>query len=166
MATKNIIDVVIKLRRDTEENFDLVKNTFIPEKGEPILVDTTGGILRFKIGDGVSTYDELGYIDSQVFKGYYDSDTQKFYRDYEKTLEYPSLDSRLYLDLSNDKVYVYTGSKFVTSSGVTLYDSVGQNTDGAMTQKAVTDELDKKVEVDVNEEEDTLIFKKSSNLSD
>lgn len=43
-----------------------------------------------------------------------------------------------------------------------LYDSVGQNTDGTMTQKAISDELDDKFEIALNIEEETIIF--SNNL--
>lgn len=39
-----------------------------------------------------------------------------------------------------------------------LYDTVGTNTDGTMTQKAITDELDDKVEVEINQEEELLVF--------
>ena len=39
-----------------------------------------------------------------------------------------------------------------------LYDEVGQNTDGTMTQKAITDELDTKVELTLKEEEELVIF--------
>ena len=39
-----------------------------------------------------------------------------------------------------------------------LYDTVGTNTDGTMTQKAITDELDDKVEIQLNKDEELLIF--------
>jgi hypothetical protein len=39
-----------------------------------------------------------------------------------------------------------------------LYDTVGQNSDGTMTQKAISDELDDKVEASVNLVEELLIF--------
>jgi hypothetical protein len=41
-----------------------------------------------------------------------------------------------------------------------LYHSIGQNTDGTMSQKAITDELDDKVEVALNIDEELLIFVK------
>ena len=34
------INSIIKLRRDNDYNYEKVKNTFIPARGEPILVDT------------------------------------------------------------------------------------------------------------------------------
>lgn len=39
-----------------------------------------------------------------------------------------------------------------------LYDTIGSNTDGTMTQKAITDELDDKVEVALNTSEEMIIF--------
>jgi len=39
-----------------------------------------------------------------------------------------------------------------------LYNSVGQNTDGTMTQKAISDELDDKVELILKAEEELVIF--------
>jgi hypothetical protein len=39
-----------------------------------------------------------------------------------------------------------------------LYNEVGYNTDGTMTQKAITEELDTKVELSLKEEEELIIF--------
>lgn len=39
-----------------------------------------------------------------------------------------------------------------------LYNSTGSNIDGTMSQKAITDELNEKVELTLNQEEETLIF--------
>lgn len=50
------IEAVIQLRRDNDYNFEKVKNTFVPENGEVILIDTAKDGLRAKVGDGYSTY--------------------------------------------------------------------------------------------------------------
>ena len=55
------VNAVIRLRRDSEVDFEKVKDTFIPANGEMVLVDTTNDGLRVKIGDGVSTFAELDY---------------------------------------------------------------------------------------------------------
>lgn len=60
MATKTI-KTQIGLRRDTEANYALVKDTLIPVKGEVCMVDTAKG-LKFKIGDGISTFAQLDFI--------------------------------------------------------------------------------------------------------
>jgi hypothetical protein len=48
----------------------------------------------------------------------------------------------------------YANSK--TAGVVKLYDEVGNNTDGSMTQKAITEELEKKVETSI--EGETIFF--------
>lgn len=60
MATKTI-KTQIGLRRDTAANYELVKDTLIPVKGEVCMVDTDKG-LKFKIGDGTSTFAQLDFI--------------------------------------------------------------------------------------------------------
>lgn len=39
-----------------------------------------------------------------------------------------------------------------------LYNNPGENIDGTMTQKAITDELKEKIEMRVNELDETIIF--------
>jgi hypothetical protein len=39
-----------------------------------------------------------------------------------------------------------------------LYDSTGDNTDGTMTQRAITEELDTKIELSLKEDEELVIF--------
>ena len=41
-----------------------------------------------------------------------------------------------------------------------LYSTIGVNIDGTMTQKAITDELSEKFEMDVDMENETIIFAK------
>ena len=67
-------------------------------------------------------------------------------------------------------MYHYDGEKFVevgikiptatssTPGVLKLYNGVGQNTDGTMTQKAITDELNSKVELILDEEEEKIGF--------
>ena len=56
------IKTQIGLRRDTEANYELVKDTLIPVKGEVCMVDTNKG-LKFKVGDGTSTFAQLDFIE-------------------------------------------------------------------------------------------------------
>ena len=39
-----------------------------------------------------------------------------------------------------------------------LYDQLGQNVDGTMTQRSITNELNEKFEMDVIEEEEMIVF--------
>jgi hypothetical protein len=41
---------------------------------------------------------------------------------------------------------------------VKLYNQTGQNTDGTMTQKAITDELNEKIEIQIDEATETVYF--------
>jgi hypothetical protein len=74
------------------------------------------------------------------------------------------------LDIDSSQLYYYTGSGFKliemnlpaaseTVLGVLkLYNSTGDNIDGTMTQKAITEELDTKVELSLKEDEELVIF--------
>lgn len=165
-----VLNTIIKLRRDNDYNYNQVKDTFIPANGEPILVDTARDGLRVKIGDGVKTYGELEFADSLFINGYlYEGN---FYADSGHTQILNGVINRLYIN-SNGKIYYYNGAQYLlvngsptatsTEAGVMiLYNTTGQNTDGTMTQKAITDELNDKFEVDINSREEMIIF--SNNL--
>ena len=45
-----------------------------------------------------------------------------------------------------------------TAGIVKLYDTVGQNIDGTMTQRAITKELNEKFELTINADEELIIF--------
>ena len=71
-------------------------------------------------------------------------------------------------------LYIYDGNAYQKISGagstalpnatseipgvMKLYNTIGDNVDGTMTQKAITDELDDKVEIELNKDEELLIF--------
>lgn len=179
MAEK-ILKTVIKLRRDIINNYASVSNK-IPGKGEVCIVDPTATspwanrkAIRIKIGDGVTSFSNLPYIDQQnssIFTGFYKDGN--FYFDVNCTELYEVDDedfsTKLFIDLREGKLYFHDGEKFVcnndsiptatdTTPGIMkLYQTHGQNTDGAMSQKAVTDAISAiKLVVD---ESDTELFK-------
>lgn len=169
--TENIVDVVITLRRDNDYNYEKVKDTFIPANGEPILVDTSSTGLRLKIGNGISTYSQLGYADEFIINGYYYN--EKFYSDSNHTELIYGQPNRLYIDLRNSFIYYYDNEKYnrtvnspIASSSILgimkLYQTIGFNTDGTMTQKAITEGLNEKFEVNVDASEETIIFANKS----
>jgi len=163
----------LKLRRDLETNYDI---NFQPLDGEIILVDTSNNDLRIKIGDGESTFSELGYIDddirtminSIVIIGYYHNNN--FYVDstyYERIVPYSH---KIYIDRDTYKIYGYFDDDNMyhelinlptatseTSGIMKLYNTTGSNTDGTMTQYSITDELNKKFTISVTEDE-TVTF--------
>lgn len=167
------------IRRDNEYNY----RQKTPANNEICLVDVPGQGLRVKIGDGEKTFAELPYldesilynIDSVITKGYFYQNA--FYADAEHTIPVDAIVGRIYIDAVSSKLYTYNGINYEAQKTslpnataevagiVKLYDTTGQNTDGTMTQRAITseldtinDELDDKFEMAVNKEEELLIF--------
>lgn len=65
MATTKTIQAIVKNRTDTAANWTQ-KNPVIAE-GEIIVVQTSAGETRLKIGDGVKTFTQLPYTDEQIY---------------------------------------------------------------------------------------------------
>ena len=172
-----VFNGVIRLRRDNEYNYAKIENSFIPANGEVCLVDTVDGKLRAKVGNGATVFANLSYTDSGIIneihevvvRGYYYDGI--FYRDSAHTEVIEASQNRIYIEVSTCKVYSYNGTAYVTVGGtevitatatvagvLKLYNTMGQNTDGTMTQKAITDELDDKIEMDIDMENEMLIL--------
>ena len=173
MAIEKIINAVIACRRDNDYNYAKVATTFIPKSGEICLVDTSRQGLCAIVGDGSATYGDLlakGYVNDIFIKGFYLNGT--FYNVKENPTDANILDkniNKIYIDLNNNNIYYYDGENFVligignlptasadTAGVVKMYNVTGSNEDGTMTQKSITEELEKKVEVSVNGE--TVFF--------
>jgi hypothetical protein len=167
MAIKRV-EAIFKLRRDNDYNYEKVKDTFIPAKGEVCLVDTARLGLCVKVGDGVSTYGSLEYVNT-IFQMVTFVEGKVFINDKEIT---PN-GNKIYIDANNtNDLYYYNGVEFVligpgslptasagTAGIMKLYSTTGENVDGTMTQKAITDELNTKVSASVNLEDETVVFK-------
>ena len=65
MATTRTIRTQIGLRRDSEANYEAVKNTFKPLKGEICLIDTSSG-LKMKVGNGSDVFVNLPFVYENV----------------------------------------------------------------------------------------------------
>lgn len=174
MAIEKIVNAVIACRRDNDYNYAKVATTFIPKSGEICLVDTSQQGLCAIVGDGSATYGDLlakGYVNDIFIKGFYLNGT--FYNVKENPTDVNILDknvNKIYIDLNNkNNIYYYDGENFVligignlptasadTAGVVKMYNVTGSNEDGTMTQKSITEELEKKVEVSVNGE--TVFF--------
>lgn len=167
-----LIETIIRLRRDNDFNYDKIKNSFVPANGEVVLVDTANDGLRAKVGDGYSTYAQLQFTDADirnaVQQGYYENGV--FYKDFTLNTPFPAMINKIYIDIPHRKIYYYNGEQYIPAEAeltvansetpgiVKLYNTVGQNTDGTMTQKSITDELNMRIKTDVNSEEELLIF--------
>lgn len=167
------LNAIFRLRRDNDYNYQKIESTFVPARGEVCLVDTARNGLRAKVGDGVTVWKELRYTDEDIamnviVRGYLSNN--QFYSDAELTNPIEASVNKIYIEAVKSVVYVYDGSKYVpitqtvtaatasTAGVMKLYDTVGQNTDGTMTQKAITDELNDKIEVKTDIENELLTF--------
>lgn len=162
----SLFNAVLRLRRDNDYNYAKVKDTFIPADGEICLVDTARSGLRAVCGDGKTSFAQLDFIDSVFVKGYYKDG--EFYKDSEFTELHTASTNLLYID--NGSMYYFDGENYQpvgsnlpkASSGLPgimkLYATAGYNEDGTMTQKAITDELNEKIEVQLVAEEELIIF--------
>lgn len=169
---KKTIEASIRLRRDNDFNFEKIKDTFIPLNGEVVLVDTATTGLRAKVGDGISTYAQLPFTDADLrnaaLQGYYSD--ENFYQDNTLATPFPKMVNKVYIDKTTCNIYYFNGENYEkltnnyptasanTPGVVKLYSTTGQNTDGTMTQKAITDELDLRYKAEIDGENELLIF--------
>ena len=156
----------VALRRDNYFNY---KADFVPQNGEICLVDTARDGLRVVCGDGKTKFESLEYVDNFIVKGFFVDDT--FYEDKSGTTPIAGAVHKLYIDMATQQMFVFDGEKYVSAGGkqianatseipgiMKLYDTLGQNTDGAITQRLFTDEINQKIEMDVVPEDEMLIF--------
>lgn len=139
------IDARIRHKRDTSAEWTRVDPLILD--GELILVDTSAGELRAKIGDGVKKYTQLPFIDEHILTLITNleealKDTIVGFRVSGTTVTYIKADGTEGSFTTQDKDTTYsTGTS--SKSGLTkLYTETGTATDGAMTQKAVTELYD------------------------
>lgn len=156
----------VALRRDNYFNY---KADFVPQNGEICLVDTARDGLRVVCGDGKTKFESLEYVDNFIVKGFFVDDA--FYEDKSGTTPIAGAVHKLYIDMATQQMFVFDGEKYVSAGGkqianatseipgiMKLYDTLGQNTDGTITQRLFTDEINQKIEMDVVPEDEMLIF--------
>lgn len=151
----------IALRRSTTSDY-ISHPDFKPLKGEVCFEDTQQDGLKVKIGDGEKTFQNLSYEFIFVVQGYYYND--EFYYDELHSALITKEKMRMYIDLSTDSIYYYNGYDYIKlqvtigladeyEPGIMkLYKNLGQNEDGTLTQKSITDGLfDVQLTVEGNE---------------
>lgn len=156
----------VALRRDNYFNY---KADFVPQNGEICLVDTARDGLRVVCGDGKTKFESLEYVDNFIVKGFFVDDA--FYEDKSGTVPIAGAVHKLYIDMTTQQMFVFDGEKYISAGGkqianatseipgiMKLYDTLGQNTDGTITQRLFTDEINQKIEMDVVPEDEMLIF--------
>ena len=168
----NVLNAIIQLRRDNDYNYEKVKNSFVPANGEVVLVDTAKDGLRAKVGNGFTPYGQLPYTDADlrntVLHGYFYQNS--FYQDAIHSVLMTGMINKIYIDDTARKLYYFDGSQYVsindnivtataqTPGIVKLYGTTGQNVDGTMTQKAITDELDLRYKASIDSDDELLVF--------
>ena len=172
----NVFNGILRLRRDNDYNYARIENTFIPANGEVCLVDTARMGLRAKVGNGTDVWKNLAYsdeflinqINNIVEKGYLHDG--EFYEDSQYTILLDKSISKIYINKENNQIYHFDGIEYTLLEGnlpiassmtagiMKLYDNTGTNIDGTMTQRAITDELNDKIEMIVAPETETIIF--------
>lgn len=163
-----MLKTIIRLRRDNDYNYEKIKNTFIPANGEICLVDTARNGLRAVCGDGTTPFGQLGFIGDLIQKGYYRDNN--FFSDNLYLNELPKYENVVYIDYNTNSIYHFYDGQFALISEkipnataeiagiMKLYNNEGQNVDGTMTQKAITDKLKQKVEMNLEKEEEMIVF--------
>ena len=161
----NVIKTTFKFKRGLAESW-LNKNPILAE-GEPGFELDTG---KLKIGNGKTPWRELKYLSNEdlILTGYYFN--EDFYKDIDHTILLDKRIGALYIDLETEKIYYFDGNRYEilksespvatdkVSGTVKIYNSIGEQNDGTMTQKAISDELDDKIEMLVQKEEETLVL--------
>jgi hypothetical protein len=163
----------IIVRRDNESNYN--KKTVIADN-EVCLVDVPAYGLKVKLGDGIHTFEDLPYVDDAVLanadtvviKGYFYQN--QFYAEATHSTLLEAATGHIYIDAASSKLYIYNGIKYEVyktslptanarvAGAIKLYDETGLNTDGTMTQRAITSELDEKFEMVVDHDDEMLVF--------
>ena len=151
MATTTI-NARVQLRRASEATYGS-HPTFIPMQGEVCFVDMPNGELKVKVGDGSTQFSSLQYQFTPVVVGYfYNGD---FYYDINHTAMAGRRINTVYIEKQQKIIYFYDseGNTYVDISTVVsdatpeqkgimkLYPNTGNNTDGTMTQKSITDNI-------------------------
>ena len=156
----------LKFKRGKKEDLNaMLAGVNRPKRGEPVWETDTN---RLKIGDGESDYLALPYATPEssdtgiVISGWLADG--EFYQEETKESPWPRYASKIYVDISTGEAYYYDSpnasyhrliEEAKTDSGnfglIRLYSSEGNSEDGSMTQKAMTESLSKKAEIEVNE---------------
>lgn len=115
MATaNNTIKTRIRLKSDTEANWNKeASRNFVPLLGELIIytADATHTYSRLKIGDGSTTIVNLPFIDAGTING---NEVEIVKRNSFNDFPSPGNSDKLYIDLSTNKIYHYTGANGYT----------------------------------------------------
>lgn len=123
---KRHVKAIIQFRRATEREW--IDRNPILRAGEPAL---STDVDRVKVGDGIRHWLELKYIDNETEQSIY------FVNDIGEAV---GKEDCVFIDKSNRRAYIWQDGGFVEveAEKTKLYDEIGYNIDGGMTQRSVT----------------------------
>ena len=110
MPATNTLEGRIRLKMDTEENWNA--NPIVPLAGELIIysADSTHSYSRLKVGDGSSSVTALPFIDAGTIQGSELPDGSVYTFPNRSSFPYPGVPNSLYIDLSKNIIYCYTST--------------------------------------------------------
>lgn len=111
----NVLQTLIQFRRGTEEQWNLVKDSYIPRAGEPCTTIDGDNAGQIKVGDGVHTWGQLKYV------GVGDLKVIKIYRETVESTE-TTVDGKTYATVEEAIADAPAGSEVILSG------SLGDNT--------------------------------------
>lgn len=94
----------------------------------------------------------------------------EFYQDEEYKIKYVPYEYKVYVDINSSTIYIWNGENYISAIAnvpfasdtlpgiLKLYQTIGAKTDGAISQKIVTDELNLRFKISTNSAEETIIF--------
>ena len=120
------------------------------------------------LDDGSIPIEKVQWENAIVVRGYlYEG---QFYQDEEHRIRYVPYEYKIYIDITSSTIFIYNGENYIaavanvpfasdTLPGILkLYQNTGINTDGSISQKIVTDELNLRFKMSTDAAEETIIF--------
>jgi hypothetical protein len=120
------------------------------------------------IDDGSIPIEKVQWENAIVVRGYlYNGE---FYQDEDHRIKYVPYEYKIYVDITSSTIFIYNGENYISAIAnvpfasdtlpgiLKLYQNTGTNTDGSISQKIVTDELNQRFKINANVAEETIIF--------
>lgn len=152
-----VLNTIFKFKRGTAEAW--LRHNPVLQAGEPGFELDTG---KLKIGNGNTSWADLNYLNSTDYSISPDNNSVAIDNNDKLTIygfEQASINSIPVKNAEGKIEWKVLEIGSADNLGLTkLYSSLGGNEDGAITQKAITDELNEKIEIELNHDEELLIF--------
>ena len=123
---------------------------------------------RSSINDAEIPIEKVQWENAIIVRGYLFEG--QFYQDEEHRIKYVPYEYKIYIDITSSTIFIYNGENYIAAvanvpfadqnlAGIAkLYQSTGANTDGSISQKIVTEELNQRFKITTNAAEETILF--------